>query len=372
MKNFNFKIYKSTKIYFTFYDIFIKEQGISKKDIFDKLYISNSSYRRARESEQKVGKLIIKELSNYYKLQIPSEVLVDKVEELSNKIYYNMYYKIFDSFDKDLNYINELLAKNNLLFPVLKLLKLFLLKNQSDSLTKIYDNYYPLFIEVKPYYNFFNDDLKEIYEMIDIFFDQKFDILKVWNKDFSNPLFYQIICAKCKLENNYIGTIFFGTKANLIYEKDYNFKRMFGINRNIMGSLLKLENYEECYKLSSKQLLSIQALKYSEYEVRAALSFKIVSLLGMNRFNEIIREIKNLTDINLNLLTCLLISLYKTDIDKYESYYKENIVNAVIPNDFQEYLNILDNYLKTSNKKLLLGIEKYNIMSVLSEMLKKF
>lgn len=71
MKQFNFAVYKSSKQYFKLYDIYLKYIGKTKEELFDELSISNSSYRRGRDSEKKVGQQIINNLSKHYGFKFP-------------------------------------------------------------------------------------------------------------------------------------------------------------------------------------------------------------------------------------------------------------------------------------------------------------
>lgn len=58
MKVIHLDLYKETKIYFHLFDFLIKEEKVIKEDFLEKLGISASSYRRARRSEQNIGKEI--------------------------------------------------------------------------------------------------------------------------------------------------------------------------------------------------------------------------------------------------------------------------------------------------------------------------
>ncbi|MEI3528108.1 MAG: hypothetical protein V8R15_09090 [Bacilli bacterium] len=73
-----------------------------------------------------------------------NDSMIDELENFYNKIYYNMYYKIyynmyykiFYTYEEDLEYISNL--EKYLIFPIIKLLKLFLQINaptyKSDTL----------------------------------------------------------------------------------------------------------------------------------------------------------------------------------------------------------------------------------------------
>lgn len=80
MKKINISEYKGSRIYFYFFDIYLKINDIRKEEIFAELYINNSSYRRSRDYEQKVGKQIIRDLSNHFNFIIPEPSLVEQLE----------------------------------------------------------------------------------------------------------------------------------------------------------------------------------------------------------------------------------------------------------------------------------------------------
>lgn len=111
MEKFDYSIYKETQIYLVLYDSYIKQQGMSKEIPFEKLCINNSSYRRARDYEQNVGRKIVDQLSDHYGFIVPSTELSGELETFSNKVYKNMYYKIYTSYDENLKYVEELVAR---------------------------------------------------------------------------------------------------------------------------------------------------------------------------------------------------------------------------------------------------------------------
>ena len=85
MKKINISEYKGSRIYFYFFDIYLKINDIRKEEIFAELFINNSSYRRSRDYEQKVGENIIKQLSDHFGFIIPETSLVETVVLLSHK-----------------------------------------------------------------------------------------------------------------------------------------------------------------------------------------------------------------------------------------------------------------------------------------------
>ena len=54
-----------------------------------------------------------------------------------------------------------------------------------------------------------------------------------------------------------------------------------------MGSYLYVGNYSECHKIAEKQILYLQSINYSDYELESAYMFEAVSLLGLEKYNEV-------------------------------------------------------------------------------------
>ena len=100
-----------------------------KEVIFNELYINNSSYRRCKEKEQGVGPEIISKLTTYYNIKEVNNEDIDNYEILLNDLYTNIYYKNTDNYEEDLNKLETLIAENNLMSPVFKLIRLLLLLN---------------------------------------------------------------------------------------------------------------------------------------------------------------------------------------------------------------------------------------------------
>lgn len=370
MKKIDISEYKESRIYFDFFDVYLKINNIKKEEIFTELYINNSSYRRARDYEQKVGKQIIQQLTNHFKLIIPTTSMVETLEVKINEIYYNMYYRIYDSYDTDLSFLDKLLEENTLLSPVIKLLKLFMLVNTNKSISFVKQNYYELYEDVKKYYDFFILELKEIFEILFLFFDSDAILSEEWRHNYKNAMSYQIVASKCYSEKKYIEAIFFGKCAQDILYKDLNFKRIISVNRTIMSSYLYIGNYDECLNIAEKQILYLKSIDFINYEIESAIIFEVVALLALERFQDVKEKIKDYQKMNLTLITCLLVSLFKIDKKEYFEFYNENVEFA--DEDNKKYFILLNNYLKNPIKNTLSDISKYPIMGPLVKILKNF
>lgn len=370
MKKINISEYKGSRIYFYFFDIYLKINDIRKEEIFAELYINNSSYRRSRDYEQKVGKQIIKQLSNHFDFVIPEPSLVEQLETKINEIYYNMYYRIYDSYDDDLAFLNKLLDENTLLGPIIKLIKLFMLVNTHKSISYVKKNYQELYEDVKRYYDFFILQLKEIYEILNLFFDSDIILSDEWRHNYKNAMSYQIVASKCYSEKKYIETIFFGKCAQDILYKDLNFKRIISVNRTIMSSYLYIGNYDECLNIAEKQILYLKSIDFSDYEIESAIIFETVALLALERYQDVKEKLKDYQKMNLTLITCMLVSLFKIEKKEYVKFYNENI--EYLDEEDKKFFILLNDYLKNPVKTTLSDITKYQIMGPLLKILKNF
>lgn len=365
---FDFSIYKGTRKYFKLFDIYIRHQSIPKEELFHKLYINNSSYRRARDHEQKIGKQIIKQLSDYFNLKVPNDELIDQIENLTNRVYNNMYYKVYNTYDEDLKFIDELLNDNCLLFPVLELLKVFLLMNSKKAANDLLDNNKELYYKVKKYKAFLTDELLEILEILSLFFENESSEYE-WVENYDCPMSYQILAAKCFIKNKFIEAIFYAEKAKEKLIDDFNIKRIITLNYTIINSLLALGNYKKSYDVSFKQMSAIKALNIEGFDYEKTFDVLLFSLLGLKNYSQVLEMLKECNSFNSSEIVCFFTSLYFVDKQQYQKEFDENI--NILNSNNQGILNILNDYLKTKDKKILLSLENRTLNSSLAPILRR-
>ncbi len=357
---FNLQIYKETSIYFRLFDVLFKEQEKKKESVFKELGINNSSYRRCREIEQKVGIEIINKLIKYFDLEKPTDQEINEIEKLTNRVYNNMYYKIYDTYEEDLKEIENLLNTKCLLYPVLKLLKLFLIINSKQNTKVVLEENNDLYKEITKYKLFFTNELLEIFVIINLLFDET-----TYEKDinhYNNPMTFQALASKAATKQKRIEALYYAEKAKEILIKDMNIKRIITINFTIINSLLYLGNYKEAYDLTVKQMMCIKTLNISGFDYDRAYNLFIISLFSLKEYSNVIEELENKDTFSEIIFICLLSSLYYSDKEKYEEYYLDN-------NDI-EYVVLLDKYLKTKDKNVLLQLNNYEFVSFLTGFLK--
>ena len=371
MKKFDFSIYKGSKQFFYLFDVYIKYTNNSKKDLYHRFNINDSSYRRSRDMEQKVGKEIVNILSNYFGLVTPSYEEIEELEIVANRIYNNMYYKIYDTYDSDMDYINNMLESKSLLFPILNLLKIFLVCNSTNSANMVFQENKTLYMHTKIYTKFFNSELNSLLEILKLFFGD-FTLNNEWTHEYDNAMAYQIMASKCYIEDQYIQSIFYSTKANEILLKELNFKRYITNNRTLMNSLLCVGNYDLCYNLATKQLYSVNSLNYSDYEKSIIDDFICVALLGQRKYQVLIDNLFECEALTLNSISCLLISLFIIDENKFHYYINEKLDYNEMSEAQSMFLKNIINYLITKNKDILDNIDKKQCLKGLLKILKKY
>ena len=120
------KEYKDEVIYFSLFDILIKKVAPNRDIYLEDMDISPTTYKRCKNIQSKKSKEIIEKLSKHFGYIRPTNEFIDELEERINRIYHNIYYKIESKYEEDIQYLDSLISEKLLLFPIFKLLKLFI------------------------------------------------------------------------------------------------------------------------------------------------------------------------------------------------------------------------------------------------------
>lgn len=369
MIKFDLEYYKNSKPYFYFFDTYIKQTDINKEKLLYDLGVNYSSYRRCREKEQKVGKIIIKQLSDYFKIKRVENEFLDNLSIYLTNLYEKLYYKIYDTFEKDEKYINDLINQNLIINPILLLFKLFLTVNSKKSVKNVYFENIDMFNKVKKYSSFFTKELHEILSLLALFFERDSSECE-WTDNFNNPLAFQILSSKNYNEKKYIESIFYAYKAQDILLSDFNYRRMINLNQTIISSLLYIGNYSECLTIVNKQISCLKSFNLYEFEFRSASISYVVALLGLNKYDEVITLLRDKCDYDMTELTCYLIALFKSNKQKYKHYFSEEI-DLTTNDDVSEYFKLLNYFLNHRDKKIINSLIKYQIPGYMINIFKK-
>ena len=168
MKRINLKEYsKSMKLLLVF-DVLIKTEilAINKDAFLESKSIAPSSYRRARTKEQKVGDEIVHTLSKHFELKLCNDSYIEQLETLVSNIYFDINYRVIENHSKYIEILDKLLEEKPILFPILKLIKLFVITFYDGDLTELVNTYSSEFDYISQFQSFFSDELLEIFDLL--------------------------------------------------------------------------------------------------------------------------------------------------------------------------------------------------------------
>lgn len=374
MKRFDLSVYKNCVPYFYMYDVFIKEKELVKESFLIEVGVTPSSYRKCRKGELNIGDKVIEQISRHFGLIIPEQSLIDELEEFINKVYYNMYYKIYDSYDSDLEYTEKLLKSNYTIFPVIELIHLFLKISSNRNIPAIYEENEALFEKIKKYEFFINYALGELFELVLLSFEKNIPD-NYWIKNYTNASAYFILSTRSFMNKRYIESLFFGSKCQEMLFKDGNVNRLVYLNYTLMSSLAHVGNYEECYELACRQFLSLKSMGIEkDFRVNGCRNYKAIALLGKKEYQKIYNEYNNRDDLTFVEEIGLLITLYircaeLKNFDEYEKHFISLNVDELKEKQ-STILKLLNQYLKYKSKSTLYKLEKYDTMEHYVKILK--
>ena len=370
MKKLDLSVYKEFKQYFLFYDVEIKSVKSNKEAWLEENHLSPSSYRRAKNDGNKIGLELIKELNKKFSYNMITDEIIDDIENKANEIYFNIYYKNIDAYEENMAWIENMLSKRYIINPVLLLFKLLLIVNSKVDPKRILLEYNDIYNDVQKYKEFYNDNLLEIYEIINISFIDDIDI-NVLSRNYMNELSYFTLSSKCILKGMYIEGIYFAEKAKQFFIKEENAKRIYYINLNLMAAYNYISKYGDCNLLAQKQMIALQSYKCFEFEYTSAKWHYMISCLGLERYSDVINILGEKKGLNKTDYCCLFISKYKLNKNDYNKFYSALITLNDCSEDNILFFNLINKYLIKRDKKTIDEIEKHKISKTVIEILKK-
>lgn len=364
----NLSIYKESKQYFQLFDILLKDLDINKEAFLKDVGISPSSYRKARTIEQNIGDKIIEQLCNALKYKKATIDFISELEQLFNRVYFNMYYKIFKFFDKDLEIIDSLINQNYIVKPILILLKLFLLANEKKDVWEYKRDNIELYNDLKRYLIFFNEDLLEIMDILALVFEE--DIPEeIMMKTYKNSLAYYSLSSRLCDDRRFVESLFIAKKAEDVLVRERNYKRLLYLNVKMMFCLNSIHSYQECFDLASMQLLTLQSFVDTEFEYSYTIKHLAICSTALKKYKYVSELISEQKNISLAELTCLLVAKFNISEVEYEKFY--NFYFNKMSFTDKENLNILNNYLKNNDKKGLNKLEFGILTEIIISALKR-
>lgn len=369
MKKIKLDLYKDFQQYFYLLDVLIKNVSANKDLFLEDIDISPSSYRRSKNDGNKIGEIILPKLTTYFNYNLCDKDTIDQIESKINEIYFAIYYKDYENYDEYFNWLENMLSKRYLLFPIFLLFKLLMMINSQNNPRTIINELTDLYNEIKSYQSFYENELLEIIEILDVTFKKDIDNYFL-SKTYVNELTYHTLATRCNLLGRYIESIYF---CKILKEKliaDENYKRVYYINLTLISNYNYLLMFREAEVLVLKQLLNLKALNNIGDEYNFTNLLYTITCLGLKKYNKVIELLDDKKSTTLTETVCLLTSHYFTNKDKYLENYNEFISNVKNEKTLAclKTLNVL---LKSNNKKKVLELEQYDINKSVLEILKK-
>lgn len=367
MIGFNLDEYKGYKKYMYVFDVLIKKETSNKELFLESLYISPSSYRRVKNDGNKVGEQICEDLCKYFKYTMCEDLLIDQIEEYINKIYYDIYYKKYQNYEEHIKWIDEMLDRKYLVFPIFLLFKIILILNNPKKQNNIVDEYQELYKEIKSFEDFYTEELKELVEITDVTFKKDIDNAFL-AQNYRNVLTYHTLANRCLKMNRHIESLYFCNIAKRKFIEDENYKRVYYINLIILANYNSLLKFDDAYLLSNKQIIALESINNQDEEYLLTKKHLILSCLGLKKYDEVILYLNEFKKLTLSDISCLLISYYYTDNKEYQKLLDNLINNSNV--EVKEYVQVLNKYLHQRNKKNIYELEKYNINKIILDILR--
>lgn len=347
MNKIDLKDYLQNKQYLLLFDIIIKK-NVTNRDIFlESINISPSTYRRAKVSEQNHGTIIVDILCEYFNIKKVSNEEVIQEEIYLNQLYYDYYYKSLDNYTYIIGKLNEKINNNNSLYPIYMLFKLLFILETKNGL--IVNELQYLYQEVLKYKSYYNQELLEILNYIEILYENKTHIIETKNG------LLNYINGFISLNNKkYIESLYYFNFAKQVFINEENYKRIIDCNKLILEAYCYLKKYHHYNELAKYLFFSTKKDNESYYIFSKHYA---ISLIALEEYTEIKYLYNNISNITIAEILCLLISKKHINNNEYIKYYND-ITNLLEGNSKLEIIKIMNEYLQNKNTKLLQKIPR--------------
>lgn len=357
--------YKNNIKYLQLFEVLIKEKHSNKDEFLTSIRITPSTFRRAKEGNSKHASQIVRILANHFNLKYVDDSLIDKLEEKLNNIYFNIYYEIKDTFDDDLEEINNLLNENYIIFPILLMFKMLMKMNDYRHTNDFVNRNMELYKKIEKYRVLYNENLEEFYDVIEMNFQEK-PSESYLSKKYKNELANASLARRCMILGKYIEGLYFSNLALERFVKTNNFKRIIFTNLTIISLYNNLERYLDAYYIGITQYYAVKAI--NDEQLKSTVRQLSIACIGLKKYDFVLELFKSYKNFNITELICYLISAFNVDKDDYIETYdwccnEEN-------GKYKELLISLDKYLKGDKKELIKVIDNYNVTTSLIKILK--
>lgn len=368
--NFNLSEYSKSMRQLLVFDVLIKEEVVNKDAFLSDLIISPTSYRRAKIKEQNVGNEIVLKLAKHFKIRLVSEKYIKRLEKLISKIYLDINYRVTDRHEQYLEELSNLDKEVTVLFPIVKLFKLFVVTFSNKNVPDIIDEYFDDFLYVSQFESFYNSDLLEIYDLLKLTFSSTLT-KEMLAKQYSNGIAYSIIAGKQYFKKQYFESLFFAQKAKELFLRENNYKRCISINFTILNNFASNGTFDDFYSLAKEQFQTVRSFDVNSPEMLVSRKVMIISALSVNKFEEVFELVEDINNIRLTELFCYIIAKFNSLNSKlFDEWYFQYINKLIIKDKYKESCNVLVDYLRKPEKGKISVLEECKVMQSLIEVIK--
>lgn len=351
-----YKTSSSIKIFDILINDYVKKNSINKTDFLVSLGISQSSYNRALIEDKKIGNEILDKLYSFFEVPKLEASDKDKIEDLLSNIYLSFYYK------KNINcYKDEILlyiSKNSILTPILKLF-LLLINTSNNSLDFVLKNFKELFDSITLYDKAYIDPYFSLYTLIKIIYEKNIDIKEVEKLNESiKPLGYKVLSSICLNKEKYIESLYYGLKAKNDFIRDLNYNRVCDVCMDIFQCYNYLGEYDKTLEEGNIIYNYIKFNPINDTFKRWLYCHLATALIGLKRYDESIRLLEEITDMNTNIMAYYLISLKLSNDKRYNDVYNQSVNDYV---KTKECFIAINNFLTSKTKSNLSKIKEYSL-----------
>ncbi len=275
--------YEKTYYNLILFDALFKKEGKNKEVILDELGIVASTYRKARQKEQRIGHEIVNKLNAYFGLNNIDPKKIPLYEALLSRIMTELNFKTENVLDDEKKLLAECINDNNVLKPIFIMFDILMkISNSKLGIAKLVELTKDDYQLVKSHEKLYTDELMMVYLMIQCFFESssKIDFNKIDEMLSKNPyakgMIYYLASSRYFIDGDYNNSLIYAKFGEEIYIKEHNINRLLAIQNNICNLYFLLGKYrlvvdkaEECasamlcYKKNTPLFLHFKAIYYS-------------------------------------------------------------------------------------------------------------
>ena len=202
--------YEKTYYNLILFDALFKKEDKNKEVILDELGIVASTYRKARQKEQRIGHEIVNKLNAYFGLNNIDPKKIPVYEALLSRIMTELNFKTENVLDDEKKLLAECINDNNVLKPIFIMFDILMkISNSKLGIAKLVELTKDDYQLVNSHEKLYTDELMMVYLMIQCFFESssKIDFNKIDEMLSKNPyakgMIYYLASSRYFIDGDY-------------------------------------------------------------------------------------------------------------------------------------------------------------------------